>query len=240
MSDDVDPALADVPLPGEHHHSPIQLATGEERPSLLEAMGGPLGMAESAIPSVVFIIAITVGLELREAAISAVAVSVVLGIARLLRRQTIQFALAGVVGVGVSALIAYKTGEAKNFFVPSFFVNVAYGAVAFGSVVAKHPFVGHLVDGFGQGDGTWRQNPVKMRLYTRASLLWGGIFFLRLAVQLPIYFAGDSVVALGTVKLVMGYPLFGLGIWATWLMLRKHRAAEAADAPDAPADQPPA
>jgi hypothetical protein len=46
-------------------------------------------------------------------------------------------------------------------------------------------------------------------------------------VQLPLYFAGD-VTALGTLKLIMGLPLFAPLVAVTWLAVRAlypHRAS---------------
>ena len=45
------------------------------------------------------------------------------------------------------------------------------------------------------------------------------LFYARLAVQLPLYFA-DEVAALGTLKLVMGLPLFAPLAAVTWLAVR--------------------
>jgi hypothetical protein len=66
-------------------------------------------------------------------------------------------------------------------------------------------------------------------MYARASWLWVGLFLLRLAVQLPLYLAG-AVVALGTARVAMGIPLFALGIWLSWLIIRREHAAMAAGA----------
>jgi hypothetical protein len=72
-------------------------------------------------------------------------------------------------------------------------------------------------------------------MYARASWLWVGLFLLRLAVQLPLYLAG-AVVALGTARVAMGIPLFALGIWLSWLVIRReHAAAAARPAPPAAA-----
>jgi hypothetical protein len=61
---------------------------------------------------------------------------------------------------------------------------------------------------------------------------------LRLAVQLPLYFA-DLLVALGTAKIVMSYPLFGLGFWLSWLLLRDpKRAADGTPAAEEPEPAP--
>ena len=42
---------------------------------------------------------------------------------------------------------------------------------------------------------------------------------LRLAVQLPLYLAG-GLTALGVARIAMGIPLFAVGIWLSWLILR--------------------
>jgi hypothetical protein len=52
-----------------------------------------------------------------------------------------------------------------------------------------------------------------------ATVLWIALFVGRLAVQLPLYFAG-SVGALGVAKLVMGIPLYAAALWITWLLFR--------------------
>ncbi len=65
-----------------------------------------------------------------------------------------------------------------------------------------------------------------MRAFVRATWLWAGLFGLRLLVQLPLYLAG-AVVALGVAKTAMGLPLFGIGLWLTWLLVRRHRITPA-------------
>jgi len=64
---------------------------------------------------------------------------------------------------------------------------------------------------------------VRVRAFTRATWLWAGLFALRLLVQLPLYLAG-AVVALGVARTAMGLPLFALGLWLTWLLVRGSRA----------------
>ena len=53
----------------------------------------------------------------------------------------------------------------------------------------------------------------------RASWIWVALFALRLAVQLPLYFA-DELVALGVAKTAMGFPVFALAAWLSYLVLR--------------------
>ena len=52
-----------------------------------------------------------------------------------------------------------------------------------------------------------------------ATWVWVAVFGIRLALQLPLYLTGN-VVWLGVVKLAGGLPLFALGGWFTWILLR--------------------
>ncbi|MEL7974758.1 DUF3159 domain-containing protein [Isoptericola sp. F-RaC21] len=65
----------------------------------------------------------------------------------------------------------------------------------------------------------WRKDPELLRRYTLATWFWAGLFALRLAVKVPLYFA-DSVGWLGTAHLVLGVPLWGLVLWLTWVVVR--------------------
>ncbi len=50
--------------------------------------------------------------------------------------------------------------------------------------------------------------------------IWVGLFVVRLAVQLPLYLA-EELVALGVAKTAMGFPVFALAIWLSYLVMRK-------------------
>ena len=77
-----------------------------------------------------------------------------------------------------------------------------------------------LVAGFLMGDVRgWRTDRRKRRAFFWITIAWAALFYARLGVQLPLYFAGD-VQALGTLKLVMGLPLFALMVAVTWLLVR--------------------
>lgn len=77
----------------------------------------------------------------------------------------------------------------------------------------------------------WRGDAALMRRYALATWLWVGMFALRLAVQVPLFMAGEDAVAwLGTARLVMGIPLWALTLWLTWLLVRRPHAAESVPA----------
>ncbi len=188
-----------------------------------EAVGGPLGMAETALPGVAFVVAYTAsGSDTNTAAIVAVGLALVLTVARLAKRETPLHALSGLIGVGIAAFIATRSGRAENFFLPGLLMNAAYAAAFLVSIAVKHPLVGLIVANLDGEGSAWRRDPQRAHAFVLASWLWAGLFALRLLVQLPLYLT-HSVVALGVVKTAMGLPLFVIGIWLTWLIVRRHR-----------------
>jgi hypothetical protein len=190
-----------------------------QRADLLETLGGPHGLADSSLPALAFVIAYTAGgNELQLAAWVAVGVGALITVIRLARRETLQFALAGFAGVALSAFIADRTGRAEDFFLPGLLLNAAYAAAYLVSILARWPLLGVIVAPILGERRTWRQDPERLRLYTRASWIWVGVFLLRLAVQLPLYLAG-ALLALGIAKTAMGLPIFLIAIWLSYLVL---------------------
>ncbi len=187
-------------------------------------------MVESALPAIVFVAVYSLsGSDTNLSAIVAVGVALVLTVARLVRRESPRHALSGLVGVAFAAFVAARSGRAEDFFLPGLLANAVYASAFVISIAARRPLVGIIVgalDGEGQG---WRDEPARMRAFTRASWLWAGIFLTRLAVQLPLYLAG-AVVALGVAKTAMGLPLLALGLWLTWGLVHRHRAPPPAPA----------
>ncbi len=185
-----------------------------------DALGGPLGVVESGLPAVAFVTAYTAtGQDARLSALIALAIGLGLAVARLARRQTLQYAVSGLAGVALAAFVVSRTGRAEDFFLPGLLTNAAYAAAAVVSILIRRPLVGVVV-GMATGEGMeWRQDPLRTRAYVRATYLWAGLFLVRLAVQLPLYLAG-AVVALGVARVAMGLPLFAVGVWLSWLMLR--------------------
>jgi hypothetical protein len=200
----------------------------DEPPNLAELVGGPWGMAESALPAVAYVVAYTAtGQETETAAIIAVALALVLTVVRLARRETPRNALSGLIGVAFAAFIASRTGKAEDFFLPGLLMNAGYAAAFLISILVRWPLVGVVVSQLDDDHKGWREDPLRFRTFARASWLWAGLFGLRLAVQLPLYLA-SAVVALGIARTAMGVPLFALGIWLTWLIVRRLKAQLAA------------
>ena len=193
----------------------------KDRLDLVDALGGPRGLADSGLPGLAFVIAYTASDSDLEVAIwTAIGLAALLTVIRLLRRETLQFALAGLIGVGIAAFIANRTGRAEDFFLPGLLLNAGYAAAYAISIAVRWPLIGVILGPL-TGEGMeWRRDPELIRLYSRASWIWVAVFLVRLAVQLPLYLS-DSLVALGVAKAAMGVPIFVLALWLTFLVLRQ-------------------
>jgi len=175
------------------------------RPLLVESVGGWRGLFDSGLPVVVFVVANTAA-GLTAAIWAAVAAGAVLFVLRLVRRETVQQAVSGFLGVAVAAYIASRTGEAKGFFLLGIWASFFYAGAFAVSVLVRWPLVGVIweyVDGGGAG---WRRNRALMRVYTWTTLVWVGLFLSRGLVQRFLY-EEDRTGWLAVARLAMGYPL---------------------------------
>jgi hypothetical protein len=194
----------------EHH---------EDKAKVLAAFGGKKGLIDSGIPSVIFLIVFNVTDELQSALVASVAVSGVLTIIRLAMRETIQHAVSGLIGSLICAWFANRTGNASDLYLPKLLTNLGYGSVYLIANLAGWPILGLLLGPILGENLQWRKDPARARAYKRASWLWVGMFFIRIAVQYPIYRSGN-VNLLGTVNLAMGYPLFLATAYGSWMILK--------------------
>lgn len=190
------------------------------------AMGGWRGVLESVLPGLVFIVVYTLTIDpatgdgnLWLSLGLSVGIAAIFTVARLIARQPITAAVGGLVAAGVAAVFAVLTGEATSNFIPGFITNALYGTAFLVSALIGWSLIG-LAVGFLMGEGTaWRADKRKRRAFFWLAIAWASLFAARLLVQLPLYFAGD-VTALGTLKLVMGLPLFAPLLAVTWLAVR--------------------
>lgn len=195
---------------------------------LLASVGGVRGIAEAIVPALVFLVSFIITTDVWISAILAVGLAAVASVVRLIQRQPLTQALAGVFGVAVSAAVALLQDDARGYYVIGFYISAAYGAVFALSMIFKWPLMG-LIYGWIRGEGvTWQKDLLRRRKYQIATLLMVLVFASRLVVQLPMYW-DDNVVALGTARLVMGVPLYALVLWFGWLVSRpvqKHQMTQ--------------
>jgi hypothetical protein len=197
--------------------------------ALFDAMGGVRGLCETLLPGLLFLVPFTVLTSIQQpwaqqAAMpvslgASVLVALVFTVIRVVTKTQVAQAVAGLIGVGASAVLALLTGNAANNFLLGFAIDAAYAVALVISMLVRWPVLG-LAIGYLMGDGVaWRMHRGKRRAMQVLTACWSALFVARLAVQLPLYFAGLTV-ALGFTKLLMGLPLYASLLLVSWLVAR--------------------
>lgn len=197
------------------------------RARLLAAIGGWRGAVESAVPTIAFVLVWTVRPDLPLALGAAAAGVVVLGVIRLLQRQTIRFLAYAAVGVAIAAVVALRSGRAQDVFLPGILTNAAYLVLMVVSVLTRWPAMGFLV---GAGDPdvnpedpfAWRRHTGVVRVASKLTWVLAGLYAARVAVMVPLYLAGQ-VAALGVSKILLGWPAYLVAVAVMGYFLMRGR-----------------
>ncbi|GAA2075208.1 DUF3159 domain-containing protein [Aeromicrobium tamlense] len=198
------------------------VATVEQvvRQRLAEAFGGVRGIVEAAVPTITFTLCYLTTRELRMSLIVASALTAVLLIVRVVQRSNPQFVINALVGIGIAALFASRSGEARDVFLPGIIYNAGYAVVLVATVVIGWPAIGVMIGALVGDLSGWRRDPGMRRLCNRLTLLFALPCVLRVLVQYPLYLS-DQIGWLGTSKVIMGWPLQIATLAAmVWLLSR--------------------
>jgi hypothetical protein len=189
--------------------------------SLLDSIGGVQGFIEATIPGLVYVLSFAIWQDLTVSIVSVSVAMVLLTIRHFMVKRPASALLGPLIGIALAIYLAQRPeGQARDFYLPGFWTNAGYGGALLLSVLIRFPLIGLMV-GFMTNQGlSWRKNRRKLRFFNLVTMLWVGLFAIRLLVQVPLYLAND-IVTLGFTKIALGQPFFLLMIWVSWLLLRK-------------------
>lgn len=197
-------------------------------------LGGVRGMVESSVPVLAFVL-VNVVWSLTPALYVAIGFALALAAYRLVRKESVRHALNGLFGIGIGALVASRTGSAKDFYLPGILYTLVYGLAMVGSVLARRPLVGWLWSLVAdKGAVRWRSDPGLRRIFGWLTVVWATTFFAKVVVNLWVYFADglsddQKASILGIMRIALGFPpyalLLALTVWAVRRYLRNHEQA---------------
>ena len=215
--------------PGTTEQPAVDARTVEDvvRAQLSRALGGKRGMLEGALPTLGFTLTYLPTRELRLALGVGIGLAVVLLAVRVVQRQPVQFVVNSLVGIGIAAIFASRSGKAEDVFLPGIIYNAVYAVLLTLSIVVRWPLVGVMI-GSVTGDLTaWRRDPGVVRLCSRLTWLLVLPCAVRVSVQYPLYLAGE-VGWLGVSKIALGWPLQVAALAAMVALLARGRTPLAA------------
>jgi hypothetical protein len=102
-------------------------------------------MLDATLPTIAFIVANAVG-GLDTGIWAAVGAALLVFALRLVRRESVQQAVSGLIGVGIAVAIAAASGQARDYFVLGILRNGAVGVVLLGSILFRWPLVGVIAE----------------------------------------------------------------------------------------------
>jgi Protein of unknown function (DUF3159) len=200
--------------------------------AIMDQMGGISGLIYSSLPVVAFV-PVSSAFGLVPAIISALGIAALILFWRLYRKDTVQPAISGFIGVGFCALIAYLMGEAKGYFLYGIWMSLVWAVVFAASVVIRRPVAGYLWGWIGGKGQDWRSVRGAVRAFDLATLTWVLVFAARFVVQNHLYDA-DQTGWLGFARIAMGWPLTAVAALVTYLAIKSAQKAIHAATPPEP------
>jgi len=126
-------------------------------------------------------------------------------IVRLLKKQTLAYALGGMIGTSLTAIFTFISANAANYFIPGIVSNVFVLLLSIFTLIIDKPlaaFVSHLTRGW-KLEWFWRKD-IKPA-YREVTWMWTAFFIMRSIIQITL-FMRKSVDALVWANTLMGLP----------------------------------
>jgi Protein of unknown function (DUF3159) len=198
-----------------------QSVTPAER--MMAQLGGVSGMIYSSVPVLVFVGTSRL-LGLSAAVAAALGIATLILLWRLIRRESAQPAVSGLIGVVICALIAYMVGESKGYFLLGIWTSLLWAAVFGVSILIRRPVVGYIWSWLHAHDRGWRDVRRAVYAFDIATLTWVVVFGARFVVQRLLY-DSDHTGWLVVARISMGWPLTAAAALATFLAVRVAQGA---------------
>ncbi len=190
---------------------------------MMQQLGGVSGIVYSSLPVLVFVgTSRLLGLAVASAA--ALGVAALILVWRLARRDSVQPAVSGLIGVAVCVLIAYVMGESKGYFLLGIWTSLLYAAVFAVSILLRRPVVGYIWSWLHGHDRGWRGVRRAVYAFDVATLTWAVVFAARFVVQRVLY-DSDHTGWLVVARIAMGWPLTAVAAVVTFLAIRTAQRA---------------
>jgi hypothetical protein len=167
-------------------------------------VAGRSNLTDSIIPPLVFVV-INALSELQVAIAVSLAFALLIALLRLSKRQPVKYAVGGVGGIVLAAVVAQLLGRAEGYFLPAMVTGGGTLVVCVVSVVVRRPMVAwtsHLARGWPLA---WYWHPEVRPAYSEVTWLWALFFAIRLLLQFAL-FQGAAPELLAVVNVALGLP----------------------------------
>lgn len=170
---------------------------------------------DAILPPVLFLL--VNGLAGFQAAMwSALALAVAIGALRVLRRQSLNYALAGIGSVAAAIGIVWVMGQSKGFFLPDLVSGSMTLLLTVASLAFRRPLVAWTSFIARRWPLDWYWHPRVRPAYSETTFAWAVLFAARLFLQYTVY-QSEDVTLLALTNFITGWPFTILLLVLTYL-----------------------
>lgn len=182
-------------------------------------LSGRSSFLDSLLPPVFFVLLNAIwGMQV--AIWASLGLAVVIAIYRLLRRQSLLYALGGAGAVALAAAVAYLLGRAEGFFLPTIVSGAFTVLLCLVSALIGRPVVAFTSFVARRWPLNWYWHPRVRPAYSEVTWMWVVFFGLRLLLQFNLFQEAEASL-LGIVQFLTGWPativlLIASYLYGTW------------------------
>jgi hypothetical protein len=177
--------------------------------------GGRNSFLDAILPPILFLL--VNGLAGFQAAMwSALALSVVIATARIVRKRPLTYALAGIGSVAVAIGVAWLLGKSEGFFLPGLISGSMTLLLTVVSLLIRRPMVAWTSFIARRWPLDWYWHPQVRPAYSETTFAWAFFFAARLLLQYSV-FQSENVTLLAVTNFITGWPFTILLLIFTYL-----------------------
>jgi hypothetical protein len=201
----------------------IMVKAREILEELRMVLTGRSSLLDTLLPPLLFVL-LNVIWGVQVAIWTSLGLAVLIAVYRLLRRQSLLYALGGAGGVALAAGAAFLLGRAEGFFLPTIISGAVTFLLCLVSVLVGRPVVALTSYVARRWPLNWYWHPKVRPAYSEVTWMWVVFFGLRLLLQFNL-FQEEAANLLGVVQVLTGWPatiilLIASYLYGTW-RLRK-------------------
>jgi hypothetical protein len=192
-----------------------QTKASELLEELRTVFAGRNSLFDAILPPIIFLLVNALA-GFQAAMWSALGLACIIAGARIIRKQPLTYALAGIGSVGLAIGLAWLLGKSEGFFLPGLISGSMVLLLTIVSLVIRRPMVAWTSYIARRWPLDWYWHPQVRPAYSETTFAWAVVFAARLLLQYSV-FQSENVTLLAVTNFITGWPFTVLLLICTYL-----------------------